>query len=35
MSEYHHRQQLRHDEMIKAGAQIDLVKDVLLREAGL
>lgn len=31
----HHRQQLMQDELIKAEAQIELIKDLLLREQGL
>jgi uncharacterized coiled-coil DUF342 family protein len=33
--EIHHRQQAINEEMIKAEAQIDLIKDVFLREPGL
>jgi hypothetical protein len=29
------RQQLQHEELIKAEAQIELIKDLLLREPGL
>ncbi len=34
-SESLHRQQLLHEELIKAEAQIELIKDLLLREPGL
>jgi hypothetical protein len=30
-----HRQQLMNDELVKAEAQIELIKDLLLREPGL
>jgi hypothetical protein len=30
-----HRQQLMHEELVRAEAQIDLIKDLLLREPGL
>lgn len=33
--ELHHRQQLLHDELVKAEAQIDLIQEILLREQGL
>jgi hypothetical protein len=35
LAEYEHRQQLMHEEMVRAEGQIDLIKDVLLREPGL
>lgn len=35
LAEFAHRQRLLDDEMIKAEAQIDLIKDVLLREPGI
>jgi hypothetical protein len=35
LNKTHHRQKLLDDEMLKAEAQIDLIKDVLLREPGL
>ena len=33
--ELQHRQQLLQDELVKAEAQIELIKDLLLREPGL
>ncbi len=33
--ELRHRQQLQQDELFKAEAQIELIKDLLLRDAGL
>ena len=35
LADYEHRQQLMHEEMVRAEGQIDLIKDVLLREPGL
>lgn len=34
-AEAHRRHQLMQDEMVKAEAQIELIKDLLLREQGL
>jgi len=35
LAECRHRQQLMNDELLKAEAQIELIKDLLLREPGL